>query len=304
LAVTRRVVVAGHFESVACLRHLERLDLSKSGVCLGDPSCLAALPRLADLCLADCFPLDLGLPASRSVTVTAASGRRPGRALLLKALAKLSGLESLDLSRNVVDGALSDLAPLSQLRRLRLAHATGLSGDLASLAHLRHLEVLDLMLCQGVTGDVGALARLGRLAHVGLRHCQGLSGDLAFVASLTRLGLLDLSWTKVRGHVTALGPVAATLHSLDLHENKGIEVPADCPSDGGYFGDLPAAMAWIMAHAPPVVAAAAGSAGVAGGGAGALKAGDWACGKCKMNNFARRLTCFGCSEPNAEKVTV
>ena len=128
---------------------------------------------------------------------------------LLGALAPLTTLTYLSLSRTRVSGDVAGLAALTQLRFLGLLH-TDAAGDVAGLATLIQLTELALTHTD-VGGDVSGLAPLTQLTDLFLDETNA-AGDVAGLAPLILLEKLRVSGTLVYGDAAAL---RATLTSLD-----------------------------------------------------------------------------------------
>jgi internalin A len=95
-----------------------------------------------------------------------------GRALnrLPPALARLTSLQSLNLSGCWQLTDLSPLASLTKLQSLELSGCEQLSGELSPLASLTSLQTLNLSWCEQLS-DLPPLARLTSLRSLGLDQC-------------------------------------------------------------------------------------------------------------------------------------
>lgn len=133
-------------------------------------------------------------------------------------LARMPGLQHLNLCDVELDGALAGLTALS-VRTLLLSGNQGGLNDAAAhtLAAVTSLEHLDLRSACFTEGGVSALGTLSRLTHLRLSTtaCCG-AAPLQALASLPALRCLDLEGTKLEN--AAFGVVASMtqLHSLGL----------------------------------------------------------------------------------------
>jgi hypothetical protein len=114
----------------------------------------------------------------------------------LEALAELGGLQSLNLARNGLGGAVPPaLCALAQLRVLDLSH-NALEGELpACLGDLPHLQLLSLAGNPGLTGPLPERwARLRALRALHLHGCERLAGPLPrALADLLAAGVRHVS---------------------------------------------------------------------------------------------------------------
>ena len=135
----------------------------------------------------------------------------------LSPLASLTSLQSLNLWWCAwLSDDLSPLAGLTSLQSLNLSGGEQLSGDLSPLAGLTSLQSLNLRKCSQLSGNLSPLARLTSLQSLDLSECCHLSGDLSPLARLTSLQSLDLSlcW-RLSGDLSPLARLTS-LQSLDL----------------------------------------------------------------------------------------
>jgi bacterioferritin-associated ferredoxin len=143
---------------------------------------------------------------------------------VLRALAPLTGLTSLDLSGCVQvtdEGLRAALAPLARLTSLNLAYCSGLTdkGVRALLPPFTTLTSLNLADCCGVTNEgVKALGSLTALTSLNLASCNRLTDEAVRaqtqLRSLTSLNLTHCHWLSNEG-VRALASLTA-LTSLYL----------------------------------------------------------------------------------------
>lgn len=110
-------------------------------------------------------------------------------------IAKMKNLESLYLPRGVTDAGLAQLAPLTQLRELKLTGKAITDEGLAHLMQFRHLESLDLHGTSVSDAGLNALAKLPlRILSLSAAITdQGMQG----VGRMGKLRQLDLSRTQV-----------------------------------------------------------------------------------------------------------
>jgi hypothetical protein len=162
----------------------------------------------------------------------------------MKGVAALVQLTELDLRATKMVGDVEDLAPLVNLRTLRLTGVenvtvdvkglavlvqlteiflpgTKVVGDVKDLAPLVNLRTLDLASAENVTGDVKGLAALVQLTEIYLGGTK-VVGDLQGLAPLVNLTDLFLENTKVTGDLHGLAPlVQLTGMSLELTKVTG-----------------------------------------------------------------------------------
>lgn len=163
-------LVRGLAAVMSRLRHLRALDVSVNALLCTHAGGAAATPacEVAAQLLAACAPLTA--LTRLNLAQCALDGAAPGASACLQALARLTGLQWLDLSRNALqDGSL--LLPLSalvRLQHLRLQECQLRQGELNALAGalgaLTALTCLDMSFNGGV--DKEALAACA--AHLGL----------------------------------------------------------------------------------------------------------------------------------------
>ena len=113
-----------------------------------------------------------------------AAHREPVALWALRQTGRLTGLQTLNLSRCKALTDLTPLAGLTSLQTLNLSFCTALT-DVTPLAGLTGLQTLDLSWCYALT-DVTPLAGLTALQTLDLRGCTALR-DLTPVAGLTGL---------------------------------------------------------------------------------------------------------------------
>ena len=157
--------------AVYALRSLETLDLSgnpMAGAGLSEE--IGGLERLVRLACSGC---GLAGPVPEGV-------------------ARLAGLQELDLGSNALDSLPAGIADLTSLRVLRLG-GNRLEGDIPDLARLSALEALDLSGNPFTPGPVPGWQGLRRLRELGLR-ATGRTGEIpAWLPDLERLAWLDLA---------------------------------------------------------------------------------------------------------------
>lgn len=157
-------------------------------------STMAGVPQFTELSLDGCAVTDL--TSLRELTQLKRLELTSCELLTeLKPLAKLKGLEELDLS---FCGSLEDLAALSELTSLAVLH---------------------LVRCTEVT-DLGPLTRLTNLRSLSLARCDGIT-DLTPLRSLVSLTLLEINYCT---HPTDLAQLVGVngLEVLSIRENTGV----------------------------------------------------------------------------------
>ena len=132
-------------------------------------------------------------------------------------LADLTSLQELNIAHcGQLRGDLTPLAGLTSLQTLDLSGCWQLSGDLTPLAGLTSLQTLDLSRCWQLRGDLTPLAGLTSLQSLDFYGCKQLSGDLSPLASLDSLQSLDLAWCgQLSGDLSPLARLTS-LQSLAL----------------------------------------------------------------------------------------
>jgi len=119
----------------------------------------------------------------------------------LDALAGLSSLQTLNLSRCESLTDVSSLAGLSGLQTLNLHNCRSLT-DVSSLAGLSGLQTLDLRGCGSLT-DVSSLAGLSGLQTLHLSWCESLT-DVSSLAGLSGLQTLHIIGTAIDERTRAM----------------------------------------------------------------------------------------------------
>ena len=112
-------------------------------------------------------------------------------------VARLYGLERLQLDQSATDAGLVHLKNLTNLKALALIGARVTDDGLAPLAALTDLEDLDLSFSGLGDGALTHLSHLPRLKKLGLRHTKVTDAGLDRLAALKPLRDLDLTETKV-----------------------------------------------------------------------------------------------------------
>jgi hypothetical protein len=146
-------------------------------------------------------------------------------------LSDLSGLEELRFldfaSTPSINGDLSALSGLKKLRFLRATDAPGIKGGLSALSGLEELRVLDFDSTPSINGDLSALSGLKKLrvldltpthnreSHPGVS--RNINGSLSDLSLLEDLIYVDLGETAVEGNLSALSHLTG-LRYLDLDD--------------------------------------------------------------------------------------
>ena len=151
-------------------------------------------------------------------------------------LARLSELEWLDLAHNGLSGSIpAALAALSDLELLDLSHnelSGAIPGELGRLADLETLDLAGNALTGSIPRELGNLADLEVLD---LRYNE-MSGVIpGELGALADLQALSLSGNKLSGHIPGAIGHLAELESLDLSYNR---LSGPIPTDLGNLSDL------------------------------------------------------------------
>ncbi len=178
---------------LAGLKALQHLDLSNC-VKLANISGLRKLKGLRSLDISGCGELtdvsELSRLKDLRVLKLSTLRDRPSKLEDISIVAKLKGLQHLELNYFKKRPDVSDLAGLKNLQRLFLSGCTALA-DISALSGLQKLQTLDLSGCPNLD-DLLPLAELQSLEIVRLRQCTALT-EVTHLSGLTNLRAVSLN---------------------------------------------------------------------------------------------------------------
>ncbi|XP_068597102.1 leucine-rich repeat-containing protein 18 [Brachionichthys hirsutus] len=149
-----------------------------------------------------------------------------GITIFPKCLLKLTNVDELDLSRNLIEKLPESIGNFSSLRRLDL-HSNKLESvpeSIGKLVGLTHLNLSNNCLTSaGLPSTLGSLASL-KSFNLGLNQLDALPPTLKGLESLQELGLFDNFFTMVPEFVTDL----RNLTKVNMKQNW----PSHCQDDG------------------------------------------------------------------------
>uniref|UniRef100_UPI0037E8B4D2 leucine-rich repeat-containing protein 18 n=1 Tax=Semicossyphus pulcher TaxID=241346 RepID=UPI0037E8B4D2 len=168
--------------------------------------------------------------AKKAIRMTRDGGRRlnlskMGITIFPKCLLKLTNVDEVDLSRNMIQKIPDNIGSFSSLRRLDL-HSNKLESvpeSIGNLAGLTHLNLSNNRLTSaGLPSTLGSLSSLKSL-NLGLNQLDTLPPTMAALESLQELGLFDNLFTKLPEFVKEL----SNLTKLNTKRNPLVYAQAD-----------------------------------------------------------------------------
>ncbi|KAF7651116.1 hypothetical protein LDENG_00115990 [Lucifuga dentata] len=169
--------------------------------------------------------------ATKAVQLTAEGQRRlslkkMGIITFPKCLFKLTNMNELDLSCNLIKKLPDDIGSFSSLRRLDL-HSNKLEAVPESISKLEELTHLNLsnncLTSAGLPSALGSLTNLKSL-NLGMNQLDALPSSLVALTNLEELSLFDNLFTKQQEVVNVL----SRLTKLDMKRNPlSVEMPTD-----------------------------------------------------------------------------
>ncbi len=186
-----------HLKSLVNLEYLQLLSLKGiNGQCIDALSSLPALERL-----------QLGGTGFQTQDI----------ALLAQ---KLPNLKTLNISKLNVNGAMSEIGKMKNLKDLSL-HYTDLNDDgLKQISQLTTLESLSLMDTQVTDQGMEALENLTQLTMLNLMNTKITDKGLDYLKNMTKLGILQVGQTAITDEGLTKLAANTALWSLSVFNTK------------------------------------------------------------------------------------